>query len=746
MTQTRLIRFLVIAAFMLGWSGINLRAADGEVVVAITNGDVMLKVDGDKDDDWRIESSTDLVNWKALTNFGTLLSGNQANAPWRSAGSPGNESTYYRALQTDGLYDKTLLRTISLTFTQANWSNLMVTARANSTYVYCNLLTMDNGATNVGVGARFRGNSSFTAQSPKKSIAVSMDYTITNSDLMNYDSLNLNNAYGDETIMREAVYFSIMRNYAVCPAACLARLYINGQYRGVYSQVQQQDGKLIREYFPSNDGHRFRAANMDGSAAFNYLGNTNLGTYTPHYELKSEYDTNAWPRFIKAIYVFNSLAANTLRDTAEDVIAVDRWLWFLALENLFADEDSYFAKGSDYILYYEPESGRVHPVEHDGNESLTPTRDINYTLSPVSGATSTGRPILYRLLNNAELRQRYLAHMRTTLAEWFNPANAVALVNQFHKLSVDAIASDPFRGYTGMTTYTNDLRALKTFITNRWLYLTVTNTDLRPLPPNILEVYAPTSNLAAGQVPFVRAQVLANGAEGLSSVWLYFRNQSYGKFIYRQMFDDGAHEDGAAGDSVFGAATTNYFGGTKVRYYVEARSANATKTAAFSPPRAEQETYSYRVGVTAASNSAVVINEFMASNLSTLADPQAEYDDWIELRNLTSSPVDLTACYLSDEPGNPRKWQFPEGTTIPASGYLIVWADEDGSVTPGLHASFKLSAAGEQIYLVASDLNNNQLLDSIEFGTQETDVSYGRSAAAPDEWDFMSPTPGNANQ
>ena len=33
------------------------------------------------------------------------------------------------------------------------------------------------------------------------------------------------------------------------------------------------------------------------------------------------------------------------------------------------------------------------------------------------------------------------------------------------------------------------------------------------------------------------------------------------------------------------------------------------------------------------SNAALVINEFMASNGSTVADPQGQYDDWIEIYN-----------------------------------------------------------------------------------------------------------------
>ncbi len=129
-----------------------------------------------------------------------------------------------------------------------------------------------------------------------------------------------------------------------------------------------------------------------------------------------------------------------------------------------------------------------------------------------------------------------------------------------------------------------------------------------------------------------------------------------------------------------------------------------------------------------------------------MADPQGDYDDWIELRNLTDQDVDLTGHYLSDEPNNPRKWQCPAGTTIPADGYLLIWADEDGSNTPGPHASFKLSASGEELFLLDTDANLKAVLDSISFGPQETDWSYGRTVADADVWAIMEPTPGAANR
>jgi len=77
---------------------------------------------------------------------------------------------------------------------------------------------------------------------------------------------------------------------------------------------------------------------------------------------------------------------------------------------------------------------------------------------------------------------------------------------------------------------------------------------------------------------------------------------------------------------------------------------------------------------------------------------------------------------------------------------LPVWADEDGSATEGLHANFKLSTAGEELYLCDTDANSNTILDSISFGPQDNDFSWGRFAQNADEFVSMNPTPNVANE
>ncbi len=118
----------------------------------------------------------------------------------------------------------------------------------------------------------------------------------------------------------------------------------------------------------------------------------------------------------------------------------------------------------------------------------------------------------------------------------------------------------------------------------------------------------------------------------------------------------------------------------------------------------------------------VVINELMAKNTTTVADPNGKYDDWIELYNLSNNAIDLSGYFLSDSKKELTKWAFPKGTQIKALGYLIVWADKDLN-QEGLHADFKLSSKGEKVILSAPD---QTLIDEVTFGAQAEELSYAR--------------------
>ena len=146
--------------------------------------------------------------------------------------------------------------------------------------------------------------------------------------------------------------------------------------------------------------------------------------------------------------------------------------------------------------------------------------------------------------------------------------------------------------------------------------------------------------------------------------------------------------------------------------------------------------------VTAGSTPALRINEVMAAN-TRLANA-GTYPDLIELHNAGATAVDLAGRSLSDDPLLPRKFVFPAGTSIPAGGYLVVYADDEPTA-PGLHTGFALDAEGDQVRLYDTTASGGALIDSIVFGFQVPDLSISRTGAGADVWALTTPTPSAAN-
>jgi hypothetical protein len=177
------------------------------------------------------------------------------------------------------------------------------------------------------------------------------------------------------------------------------------------------------------------------------------------------------------------------------------------------------------------------------------------------------------------------------------------------------------------------------------------------------------------------------------------------------------HHDGGAGDGVYGAGilvTAPY-----LQYYVYAENANA---AMFSPERAEHEFYTMNANVQVVGFQQLAINEFMAKNDATVTDQDGEYEDWLEIYNNTSSPINLGNVYLSNSLSDVLKWRFPNTTSIAANSVLAIWMDQD-TTQNGLHANFKLSASGDAIYIFNSA---GGVVDSLTFGPQSSDISMFR--------------------
>ena len=658
------------------------------------------------------------------------------------------------------LYDSKTLRTLYLRFHDTDWYEQLGDFYRTDVDVPADLIV--DGKVYRSVGVRFRGSSSyFTVQNEKKSFNIAVDYEDDKQRLYGYKTLNLLNGHSDPSFLREILYSRIATNYIPAPKANFVKLVINGESWGIYVNSQQFNKDFLDEWFGTRDGVRWKVPPGRNSGLV-YNGDQ-PSAYQQSYQLKTraEEAPNAWQDLINLCAVLERTPDDQLESALSMVFNIDRALWFLALENVFIDNDGYFSRASDYALYQDP-MGRFHLLPHDSNETFrfaggggpNSWQTEGQMLSPVSQENDMMRPVISRLLAIPHLRARYLAHLRTIANEWLDWDVLQPIIAEYQSLVDTEVKADDKKLYAYEAFATSHIKdqgggegpsgrrggrgrratpSFKRFVEERAEYL-LNHPEINNLTPTIVSVSKPEEPMANQPVE-ITAEI---GREvGVGAVILYYAVGRLASFQSVPMSKDGA---------VYVGEIPAFPAGKKIRYYVEARSAESHGATTFFPVQTEFAPLTYRVTASLADSSPVVINELMASNTKSLADPQDENDDWIELHNVSDYVVNLSGMYLSDSHNNPRKWQFPDDTQIAPGGYLIVWADEDGNAESGLHANFKLSKNGETVMLIDTDQRGNQVLDVIEFRTQQEDVALGRVPNGIGNFKSLEGTPGTRNQ
>ncbi len=640
--------------------------------------------------------------------------------------------------EVEGFYNIDAVNKLELTLQEPNWFELMDGPGGGGpgggnaegelligSLTYNDEIVLDS----VMVGIKGQ-TSDFRNNSEKKSFKIEID-ELKNQDLLGYDNLNLNCAFDDHSFMREVLYYDLSRDFAPALKANFVDLYINGEYWGPYNNVQQIEGGYIREWFGDNEGTRWRALNSEntggggpggpgggdpsrfgaGVSTLNYNG-PDSSDYNMNYEIKKYSKDNPWEDLIAVCDALNNSPVEDLYEVLNPILDIDRTLWILAEEIVASDDDGYFFKGGmDYYVYWDHATGRLMPLEVDGNSVM---QNSHVGWSPFYREEDDRFPLINRMLQNPEIRQRYLAHLRTVLSEFYVESRVHARIDEFANVLDQKVQDDPKKIYT-YNQFLAGVTELKGFITTRINNLSQ-NIEINRQGIVANSVVRATSSGEETPVADEPVIVTAVVSGNVRKVMLYHATGIDGAFDRIEMTTD---QNGN-----YTATIPGSLAGTYVRYYVEVIADDAFGTATYTPTGAEHQVYVYQVQAKRVVGD-VVINEFMASNSMTVADGSGAFADWIELYNKGNETVDLTGYSLTDDAAELNKWMFPDNTVLEADEYLIIWADSDEEDTTAdeLHASFKLSAGGEAVILVNE---NNEVVDEIEYPEQQTDFSYAR--------------------
>ncbi|MFC1781609.1 CotH kinase family protein [Planctomycetota bacterium] len=353
------------------------------------------------------------------------------------------------------LYDIQTLRTLFLDFEDDNWESELVAFYHTDVEVPAKL-TVD-GKTFDDVGIRFRGNTSYQAASTgqKRPLNLSVDLIHENQRLYGYRTLNLLNSSNDPTFLRQVLYQQIANQYFPALKANYIRLVINGESWGIYINYQQFNTDYIKGAFDTRKGGRWKVPmNMGGmgrgggssGSGLAYLGQSST-SYKRLYEIKSNDDPNSWAELINLCKVLNQTPTDKLEEALEPILDIDSTLRFLAVDNALINNDGYWTRASDYLIYQD-KNGRFHIIPYDTSETMCEVEAMNggggrsVNLQPLAGAYDSGKPLLSKLLLVPSLRQRYLVYIRDIAENWLNWDIIGPFAEQYQALIAEDIKTD----------------------------------------------------------------------------------------------------------------------------------------------------------------------------------------------------------------------------------------------------------------------------------------------------------------
>lgn len=651
-----------------------------------------------------------------------------------------------------GLYDTNVVRTLFFTFENDDWEKELESFHNTDVEVPATLVVDGNEYPNVGI--HFRGMSSYMGVGTgfKRSMNVQIDLADPDQKLYGYKTLNLLNSNGDPTMLSSVLYSHIARDYIPAPKANLVKVVINGEYWGVYANVQQFNKDFLKDNYPSSKGARWKVSGSPGAdGGLRYLGE-DLAEYKNRFEIKTKDDDASWKALVNFCKVLDQTPPEQLEEALAPILDIDGALRFLALDCALVNSDGYWTRASDYSLFLD-ENGQFHTVPHDMNEAFQSGGPPGF--GPPGGGGPRGGRGGERGNGGPPREGNEPFDGGRPPREGEPPRPEGGPPNE----GGPGFGPPPGGGFGGFGPPGGFGGGRGPGGPGGMMHGGV---DLDPLIA-IDDARKPLrSKLLA--VPTLKAKYLSYVKEiaEKSLDW-----KKIGPFVAAQRAliqkDVAADTRKLTRNEDFMSQTAaeipkdrpnglRHFFEARRKYLLENKDVAGASPLAADAIRSPESTHSGRTsGISTSAQPGpnspkVKISELMASNTKTVRNPAGEFSDWIELHNPTPAAMDLSGCYVTDSDKTLRKWAFPMGTTIPAGGHLILWADEDSKAETGLHLNFKLSSKGEDLYVIDSDERGNAVLDHVRFEKQTDDVSFGRHPDHAEEWTPLFPTPGDRNR
>ena len=277
------------------------------------------------------------------------------------------------AQTSDDLFDDNVVHDVKMWIHSADWLKLKEDFRLND-YYPADLEWRGIVVRNVGIRSRGSGSRSGT----KPGLRVDFDRYSGSQELLGLKSIVLDNLTQDPSMIKERVAMRFYQRMGYpAPRVANARLFVNGEYAGLYAIVESIDKSFLRRVFGvnasgsvENDGYLYEYKWLD-NYQFQYLGGE-LEQYAARFEAKThEHDsmTALYGPFEEMIRTINGVRDEDFAAAVSSYLDLDVFMRYIAIDSFLADYDGFlgfYGVNNFYFYRFEKQTrGQLLPWDRD---------------------------------------------------------------------------------------------------------------------------------------------------------------------------------------------------------------------------------------------------------------------------------------------------------------------------------------------------------------------------------------------
>jgi spore coat protein CotH len=303
--------------------------------------------------------------------------------------------------------------------------------------------------TNVGV--RIKGEGSRRTLEEKAAFKLKFDEFVSDQTFRGLRRLTLNNMVEDPSFLAERLAYHLFRTAGLPAPRCNSALvHVNGQFFGVYANVEAEDKTFLRRWFSSDEGNLYEEGQEDFVPGAEAL-----------FDLETNEDANDRSDLANLIAAFQAAEPDSFLADLEAALDTEQFLRFTAAEAAVNQWDMYAYTmfwPNNFRLYNDPETNRFVFLPWGMDMSMKPFRDSTRKHLPIFGISHQGDRmsapvsaglIFQRCLASASCKARYAAAVGE-IVEVYEQAGLEQLAVRYYEQISPQIELDPRKEFTSV--------------------------------------------------------------------------------------------------------------------------------------------------------------------------------------------------------------------------------------------------------------------------------------------------------